>query len=387
MLADRHFTITPQPTVWFGVGQSERIGEAVRSTGQHRALLVTDATLRRTGIVDSLRAVLERDDVDVAVFDDVVPNPSTHTLDAGADALRRFGDAAVVAIGGGSSLDVAKGIAVAGVNEGSGRDFDYRNEQPVTARPVIAVPTTAGTGSETNAFGVIDDPLTGEKFYVGHSSTLPRVAILDPRLHVGLPARATAATGIDALAHAIECMSSANHNPYADSLAFQASEMIATWLPAAVENGNDLEARAQMALASHLAGAAFAAGTGLGLGHGIAHAVSARCGAIHGDVLGVVLPAIMRYNLDVCEPAYARLAAALGFTEVHRSSRMAAQAAIDAVSTLSQRVGVTGHLSQFGCTLELLDGIALAAQRDEVTLNAPRTPTLSDIHTILEEVL
>ncbi len=384
MLANQTITISPQPTLWFGVDQSRRVAEAVRSTGEHRALVITDEGIRRSGIIDHLADALRNDGCETAIFDDVVANPTTDTLDAGARALREFGRAAVVAVGGGSSLDVAKGVAIAGVNLGSGRDFDYRNQHPVAPRPIVAIPTTAGTGSETNAFGVIDDPVTGEKFYVGHAATLARVAILDPRLHVALPPRVTAATGLDALAHAIECLSSRSHNPYADALALEAARLIIRSLPIAVESGDHLDARSNMAFASHMAGVAFAAGTGLGLGHGIAHAVSAQCGAVHGEVLAVVLPEVMRFNLTVRQSAYARLAGALGVGDSRRSDESNAAAAIDAVAALSERVGVPRRLSGLGCSPDAFSAIATKARRDEVTLNAPRPPTDDDILMILE---
>lgn len=384
MLADQTITISPQPVLWFGVDQSRRVAEAVRGTGEHRALVVTDKGVRGSGIVDRLVDALAHGGCQTAIFDEVIANPTTDTLDAGARALREFGRAAIVAIGGGSSLDVAKGVAIAGVNVGSGRDFDYRNEHPIAPRPIVAIPTTAGTGSETNAFGVIDDPLTGEKFYVGHSATLARVAILDPRLHVGLPPRATAATGLDALAHAIECLSSKNHNPYGDALALEAARMIVRSLPIAVEGGGHLDARSRMALASHMAGVAFAAGTGLGLGHGIAHAVSAQCGAVHGEVLAVVLPDVMRFNLTARRSTYARLADALGVGDPHHSDESNAAAAIDAVAALAERVGAPRRLSSLGCSPEAFGAIATKARLDEVTLNAPRPPTDDDILTILE---
>ena len=384
MFGERPLSIAPLPALWFGLGQSERLAEAVRLVGASRAFLVTDAALRHTGIPDALAKGLRATGIDVEIFDRVVANPTTDTLNAAAEVLRAFGRAAVVAVGGGSSMDVAKGVAIAGVNEGSGRDFDYRNEQPVPALAIIAVPTTSGTGSETNAFGVIDDLETHEKFYVGHESVLPRVAIIDPALTVGLPARATASTGLDALAHAIESLAAKNPNPFATAVALEAASTIATWLPIAVQDGTNLEARSQLALAAHLAGVAFASGTGLGLGHGIAHAVSAATGAVHGEVLAAVLPHLMRSNLDLRDGAYARLGTALGVGDPSRSTRENARAAIDAVATLASRVGAPATLAEQGLVAHQLDLVAVAALRDEVTLNAPAFPTVAEVRAVLD---
>ena len=384
MFGEQALSIAPLPTLWFGIGQAQRLAEAVRLVGASRAFLVTDEALARVGIPDALAEGLRAAGVEVEVFDRVIANPTTATLDDAAAALRVFGPAAVIAVGGGSSMDVAKGVAIAGVNEGSGRDFDYRNEQPVPALAVIAVPTTSGTGSETNAFGVIDDPQTHEKFYVGHASVLPRVAILDPALTVGLPARATASTGMDALAHAIESLASKNPNPFATGVALEAARTIATWLPVAVKDGTDLEARSHLALAAHLAGVAFASGTGLGLGHGIAHAVSAATGAVHGEALAAVLPHLMRSNLELRDDVYARFAFALGVGDVSRSTRENALSAIEAVAELGSRVATPATLSEQGLRHEMLDAVAAAAQRDEVTLNAPRFPTVAEVRAVLD---
>ncbi len=387
MFGEQPLSIAPLPTLWFGIGEADRLAEAVRLVDASRAFLVTDEALRHVGIPDGLAEGLRAAGVEVEVFDGVIANPTTATLDAAAAALRVFGPSAVIAVGGGSSMDVAKGVAIAGVNVGSGRDFDYRNEQPVPALPVIAVPTTSGTGSETNAFGVIDDPQSHEKFYVGHASVLPRFAIIDPVLTVGLPARATASTGMDALAHALESLASKNPNPFATGVALEAARTIATWLPVAVASGADLEARSHLALAAHLAGVAFASGTGLGLGHGIAHAVSAATGAVHGEVLAAVLAHLMRSNLDLREDVYARLAIALGVGDHTRSTRENAESAIEAVADLAARVGTPLTLAEQGLTPEMLDTVATAAQRDEVTLNAPRFPTVAEVRAVLAAAL
>jgi alcohol dehydrogenase len=205
---------------------------------------------------------------------------------------------ALVAVGGGSSIDAAKGIAIAAVNPQRGRDLDYRREFAVPGLPIVAVPTTAGTGAETNAVGVVTDPATHRKFYVGHASTMPAAAILDPALTVGLPRAVTAATGMDALTHALESYLSLHPNPWSDGIALQAIRMIAANLPRACDDGADLEARSQMLLAAHLAGVAFA-NTGLGLCHAISHSLGGRWNIAHGVALSMLLPDVLRFNLPV----------------------------------------------------------------------------------------
>lgn len=387
MLSRQRLTLNPQPTVWFGVGEIDRLAEAVRLTGYDRAFLVTDQGLQSTPIPERLLLSLRGASVAATIFDGVVANPSTRTLDAGAQALRAFGPAAVVALGGGSAMDVAKGLGLAGVNPGSGRDFDYRNPQPHPGLPVVAIPTTAGTGAETNGFGVIDDPVAAEKFYVGHASVQPRVVICDPSLTTGLPPKPTAATGMDAMAHALEALSSRNANPFAEGIAYQVARTVSRWLPAAVDTGEDLEARSRMLLAAHMAGVAFATGTGLGLAHGIAHALSARAGVIHGEALAALLPHVLRYNLPICETRYAVLAEALGVSDPGQSAPANAVRAIEAVHQLVGRVGLQSRLGPLGCASALIPQVAADAVKDEVTLNAPRFPTEEDVRELVAAAL
>src|SRR5262249_28577749 len=181
------------------------------------------------------------------------------------------------------------------VNPERGRDLAYRNHFAVAGLPIVALPTTAGTGAETNAFGVVTDPMTHRKFYVGAASTMPAAAILDPELTAGLPPAATAATGIDALTHAIESYLSVRANPWADGIALQVISMIAAHLARACADGADLEARSHMLLASHMAGIGMAT-TGLGLVHAIGHALGGRDDIAHGGTLAMGLPQVLPFS-------------------------------------------------------------------------------------------
>ena len=236
------------PVAWFGAGVVRRLPEAVAGTGAPLAVVVTDAGLAATGLPDRISGLLSAAGLPATVFDGVHANPTTGDLAAGADAVRAaaglegpggaepFGPperpvACLVAVGGGSPIDAAKGIAVAAVNPQRGRDLDYRSEFAAAPLPIVAVPTTAGTGAETNAFGVVTDTGAARKFYVGSAATRPAVALLDPELTTGLPPRPTAATGLDALTHAVESYLSIRPNPVSDGLALQVAAMVAA-LPA-----------------------------------------------------------------------------------------------------------------------------------------------------------
>ena len=394
-LAGTELLISPAPAAHFGAGAVARLPGIVRDAGRDIVVLVTDAGLAATPAVGGVAGVLEAAGIAVTVFSGVHPNPTTDDLADGAAAVSAAAGSAaagpaaprrvaLVAVGGGSPIDAAKGIALAAVNPQRGRDLDYRGEFARPALPIVAVPTTAGTGAETNAFGVVTDPAARRKFYVGHASSLPVAAVLDPRLTVGLPPAATAATGLDALTHALESYLSVRANPWSDAIALQVIRMIAAHLPRACADGHDLEARAQMLLAAHMAGVGMAT-TGLGLCHAIGHAIGGRFDVAHGVALTMVLPHVLRFNAAVREQRLAEVAAVLGAADAARSAGWNARAAIDALETLAGQVAMTRRLADLGLAGADLDQIAADALDDEVLANTPRPPTADDIRALLAE--
>ena len=388
-VAGTRMVLDPPPPAHFGAGAVDAIAGVVTGTGCRAAVIVTDQGLAGTAVVASVVGVLAASGIPVTVFGGVHANPTTGDVAAGADAVAALaadGRPAVVAVGGGSSIDAAKGIAVAAVNPERGRDLDHRRTFSVPALPLVAVPTTAGTGTETNAFGVITDPVARRKFYVGGATARPAAAILDPELTASLPPGATAATGMDALVHALESCMSRRANPWSEGIALQAVRMISAHLPRAVADGADLEARSQMLLASHLAGVAFAS-TGLGICHAIGHALGGRFDIAHGVALTMVLPGVLRFNLPACEERLAAVAFALGAGDTARDAGWNADAAIDAVAALADAIGMTHQLPDFGITAADFDGIAGDALDDEVLANTPRWPTGDDIRAILTGAL
>jgi alcohol dehydrogenase class IV len=424
------FVIAPKPVAHFGVGAVEALPGLVRATGAGQVLLVTDAALAATAVVAQVTAVLAAAGLPVHAFSGVHSNPTTDDVAAGAAAAVALAASAaaaaeaavvaatlkpsaplpgasaaaavpfapavlsappspfpgariaLVAVGGGSPIDAAKGIAIAAVNPERGRDLDYRREFAVPGLPIVAVPTTAGTGAETNAFGVVTDPAAHRKFYVGHASTMPAAAILDPALTVGLPRPVTAATGMDALTHALECYLSLHPNPWSDGIALQAIRMIAVNLPRACDDGADLFARSQMLLAAHMAGVAMA-NTGLGLCHAIGHSLGGRWDIAHGVALSMLLPDVLRFNQPVRTERLADIAFALGVGDTHSGTDRNAGAAIEAVAALRNRVGLTAVLADFGITEGDFAQIAADALDDEVLVNTPRPPAVSDVGALL----
>src|SRR5215469_14688702 len=382
--APRELAIGTTPAAYFGAGSIARLPELIAGAGGRSALIVTDAALAATSVIGAVTDLLTAAGVPVTVFTGVHPNPTTADLAAGAVAAAGLLDRApvVVAVGGGSPIDAAKGIALAAVNPQRGRELGYRSDFAAKALPLLAVPTTAGTGAETNAFGVVTDEQEHRKFYVGHASTMPAAAILDPELTTGLPRGATAATGMDALTHALESYLSVRANPWSAGIALQVVRMVSEFLPRAVADGSDAEARGQMLLAAHMAGVAMAT-TGLGACHAIGHALGGRFDLAHGVALSLVLPSVLTFSLPVVSGRLADIAVALGAGATAATAENNAVAAVTAVASLAESVGMNYRLADFGIAAGDFAVIAADALDDEVLANAPVRPTAADITRML----
>jgi len=420
MSAVDEFVIVPGPAVHFGAGAIGQLPAVVRAIGAEAVVVVTD----EPPALATVTAVLAEAGLPARVFSGVHPNPTTDDLAAGAAAVAEAaaGAAAVVeaaavaatlrpsaplvapsapadpdpsaplatrialvAVGGGPAIDAAKGIAVAAVNPERGRDLDYRRSFTVPALPVVAVPTTAGAGAEASAFGVVTDPVTRRAFGVGHPSSMPVAAILDPALTAGLPPAATAAAGLDALTKALESYLSGRPNPWSDGNARQAIRMIAASLPLACADGTDLAARSQLLLAAHLAGVAVAS-AGLGLSHAIGRSLASRWNVAPGEALALLLPGVLRFSLPVRTERLADVAFALGVGDTRADTWRNAEAAIGAVTALRDEVGLTRLIGDFGVTEADFAQITADALDDEALAGAPRRPSAADIGAILAAV-
>ncbi|EPR76064.1 Alcohol dehydrogenase [Leifsonia rubra CMS 76R] len=385
-MAELSLTLDPKPISHFGRGRVSEVGAVAASLGSKSALIVTDPFLATSYIVAAVRASLEAAGIVVAVYGDVTPNPTTINLNDGSDLAVSVHADAIVAVGGGSSLDAAKGIAIGAVNPERGMHLDCSTLFANEALPIVAVPTTSGTGAEVNAFGVITDVVGHRKFYVGHESALAKAAILDPELTVGLPAFATAATGFDALTHALESYLSIRANPYSDGIALQTISTVATYLPRAVADGTDIEARSELLFASHVVGVGFSH-TGLGLVHGVAHPLGGQFNIPHGFALALVMRAVLRFNRQHREDRLARVGFALGVADTNASEAVNADAAVERICSLAVEVGLGGSLSQFGVTESALESLARDTLADAVTANNPVFPTFEDVLSVLKESL
>ena len=305
------FDFVARTRLVFGPGTLERLGELAREAGFRRTLLVSDPGLAPTGYPERARRLLERAGIEVATFDDFAAEPDSTMVEAGALAARKAGVDSIVAIGGGSSLDCAKGLNF--ILTSGGRMADYRGYGKTTAAmlPMIGVPTTAGTGSEAQSYALISDGSTHDKMACGDPGAAFRVAVLDPELTVSLPRKVTAATGYDALSHAVESYATTRRNGLSALFAREAFRLLEGHLERVLDTPSDLDARSAMMLGAHLAGLAIEASM-LGATHACANPLSARYGTIHGEAIALMLPHVVRWNGGAAAPLYEELLRSAG---------------------------------------------------------------------------
>jgi alcohol dehydrogenase class IV len=285
-------------------------------------------------------------------------------------------------------MDSAKVIALHAPNalQRAVMSLGYHDDTVAPGVPVIAVPTTAGTGAETNTYGVITDEATGRKGYLGHESVLPRLALLDPELTLDLPPVVTAATGVDAMTHSLESLLSKDPNPFAEAVALGVIRTVGEWLPRAVADGSDLEARSRMLLAAHYAGVGQQSGTGVGAVHAIGHALGTRGRLAHGTALATVMPEVFETYLGARDRELALAAVALGAASPRDDPAAAARAGIDAVRDLLERVGQRRTLRELGIAEDLEPVIVQDAIDDAAVNNSPRLPSAAEVAGILAAV-
>jgi alcohol dehydrogenase len=388
--ANRRIDIGVRDRARFAAGVVAELPSVVAELGARSVFVVTDPGVVGSGVAGRVVDLLRAADLLVELFDGVEPNPETAAIEVGTEALRRFSadgaSTVVIGLGGGSAMDSAKVIALHAPNQRAVMSLGYHDETVLPGVPVVAVPTTAGTGAETNTYGVITDESVGRKGYVGHESVLPRIAILDPELTLGLPPGPTAATGVDAMTHSLESLLSKNPNPFAEAIALGVIRTVREWLPRAVEDSSDLEARSRMLLAAHYAGVGQQSGTGVGAVHAIGHAIGARGRLPHGTALATVMPEVFETYLGVRDRELALVAVALGLADPRDEVSASARVAIDGIESLLRRVGQRRTLSEQGLGAESHETIAQDAIEDAAINNSPRLPSKDDVLGILAQV-
>ena len=331
----------PRPVLFVGPGSAARLCRLIGGSGARRTLIVTDAMLVKLGLVEPVRRSLEAEGIDVAVFDGIVPDPTHDVLDKGAAAVRAHGSDSILAIGGGSAIDAAKVIAAMATTGKSSAKLVGMLKVNKPPLPLYAVPTTAGTGSEVTVAAVVTDPVKHVKAVVVDPKLVPLAAALDAELMKGMPGPITAATGMDALTHAVEAY--VNRWPHQETpmLCASAVRLIFANLPRAYSNGGDLEAREAMALASLYAGLAFTKAY-VGYVHAFSHKIGGMYGVPHGLGNAIVLPYVLDFLKDApyAEARLAELAVAIGAGAASESKAALAQRFVDRVRELNRMVGI-----------------------------------------------
>jgi len=345
----------------FGPGRIEELAEACQTLGMTKPLLVTDPGLARLPMIAEALAANQAAGLPTSLFSDVKPNPIGKNVEDGIAAYRDGGHDGVIAWGGGSGLDAAKAIALMAGQRRPLWDFEDRGDNwlradPTGIAPIVAVPTTAGTGSEVGRASVILDESDHTKKIVFHPKMLPSIVISDPELTVGLPAHITAATGMDALAHCLEAYCAPGYHPMAEGIAVEGLRLVKDWLPTAVADGSNIEARAHMLAAASMGSTAFQ--KGLGAIHSLSHPVGALYDTHHGLTNAVVMPYVLAFNRAAIEDRLTRLAAWLGLPDPSFQSVM------DWVLELREKFDMPHTLAAMGVTGERLDELSEMAARD-----------------------
>jgi alcohol dehydrogenase class IV len=369
----------PQPVLLVGPGSAAKLGQTIGDFGHRKLLLVTDAVITRLGLAAPLTEALRAAGTAFVVFDAITPDAPIPVIEQGLELYRSEGCDAVIAIGGGSVLDAAKVIALAATNHKRPRELAGYFRGLRSPAPIYAVPTTAGTGSEVTVAAIISDPAAGKKYMVADSRIVPDMAALDPTLMLGLPPAVTAATGMDALTHAVEAFISDWATPATDRWALAAAALIWQHLPRVVRKGDDLVSREKMALASTWAGLAFTRAN-VGNVHAIAHQLGGKYHVPHGLANAVLLPVVLRFSLPQAAPRLARLAKQVGLDEA------SAERFIDAVQAMNDAIGIPRTLEAL--REEDIPQIARAAC-SEADLNypVPRRMSVADCEAMLRGLL
>lgn len=353
----------------FGNGRARELPDLCRELGITRPLLVTDPGLAKLPMIADIERSLAVGGLTASLFSDTHPNPVGDDIDRGLAAYREGGHDGVVAIGGGAALDVGKVVAFMAGQTRPLWDFEDREDWWTRAdahviAPLIAVPTTAGTGSEVGRAGVIVDERAGVKRIIFHPQMMPDAVILDPELTVGLPAKVTAATGMDALSHCLEAWFAPGFHPMADGIAAEGARIVHDWLERAVADGRNLDARGQMLVAATMGATAFQ--KGLGGMHALSHPIGAQCGSHHGLTNAVLMPYVLAFNRPAIEQRAARLAAIIGLDDASLDGLIAW------IVALRERIGIPHRLGEIGVAEAQVETLAAMAEEDPSAAGNPR---------------
>ncbi|MBM7570210.1 iron-containing alcohol dehydrogenase [Aquibacillus albus] len=386
MLVSENFRYEIPTTIEFGNGYVHTLPKHVEQLNSSKAIIIGDPGVLEAGIVGKVEAPLEKSDIEFLTFTDVGTEATIESVDSAYQLAKENNCDIVIGVGGGSSLDTAKSVGLLLGNGGDIRDYVGLDKVPGPGAPVIAIPTTAGTGSEITRFSVLSDKEAKAKLSVGSMYNCPTIALCDPELTTSLPPHITAATGMDALTHALESYVNKVTQPISEGLSIQSMKLVSKSLKLAVVQGENLDARHDMLLASTLAAMAFNS-TRLGLAHALAIPLGAHFKIPHGVVNAILLPEVMQFNIRGNMDKFVEIARIFGENIDGLTKREAAERSVIAVRQLKEDVGITQTLSDFGVKEEHLGFIAEEAmQSGNVPVN-PVKPTVEDFKNICRSVM
>ena len=368
----------------YGPGRLAEIGQKCVSLGVRNPLIVTDRGSRELAFISRLVEYLLGAGLASGVFSGISPNPIDSEISFGRAAYLSGNHDAIIAIGGGSAMDGAKAICLTANNEIDLWDFEFEQTSPFISKAnrfpiLITIPTTAGTGAETESTAMVTHTEKAMKYCVWHSELKPSLALLDPELTIGLPANLTAWTGADAMVHAIESFLVPGFHPLCDAMALESLSLIARWLPVAVAQPTNINARGGMHVGSCLAGIAFL--KGLGLVHAISHMVGAEFNTHHGNTNAILLPVILRFNLPGMEAKVRRMAEAMEISDHSVTGFIAA------IEGILDEIQIPKSLSEIGVPLDCAERIATKALKDSAAKTNPRLASLDEVRVLIETAI
>lgn len=375
MLEKRRIYLPPLSLV--GPGVVTDLVEEIKSEEYKSVFVVTDKVLNEVGIAKQVTDILAQHQIPFTIFDDVQPNPTCKNVNDGLAQFKANNCDFILTIGGGSPQDCGKAIGILVTNGGDIRDYEGINLSKKKAVPTAAVNTTAGTASEVTINYVITDEERKIKMVMVDKNCLVSIAVNDPELMLAKPAALTAATGMDALTHAIEAYVTVGAFPWSDQMALYSIQLIAESLRDAVNDGQNIEARSKMAWAQFVAGQAFS-NCGLGYVHSAAHQLGGIYNLPHGVCNAILLPHVERFNMSACPEKFAKIAQAMGVDTTNMDTQQAAEEALNAITKLSKDVGIPTGLKELGVTEDTFETMAKNALNDVCTGGNPKTVTLQD---------
>ena len=376
-------------TIYFGAGALDNLPDYIKDLKVQKPLIVTDPGMLDTDVFPKTEKILKDAGIQYSIFSKVNPNPLDSDISRAVEVFQQTGCNGLIGLGGGSALDASKMVQVIAAHGGKVNDYDISTGGNQNIKgplvPMIAIPTTAGTGSEVGSCSVITSVEKGRKFLVCSPLLIPSIALLDPELTTGLPASLTAGTGMDAFTHCIEALTVKQLPPMCDAIALKGIEFVAKYLETAVKSPDNIEARGYMQLAAMMGAVAFQ--KDLGAAHSLSHSLSAVCNVPHGLANAICIIPVMKFNKETCLKEYAEVAACFGINTFGMSDNEAADKAIEAVINLNRGIGIPEKLSAVGVKEEHLEELTTKAFLDGCHQTNARKCSKEDLMNLYKEVL